>query len=81
MIREISNFVESIAENDPDYFTSNLNPSPGLHITLQLDNDGKVIEDSYKSYIYKKDGISVTLNNKSKEIPIECNVNFAKLEY
>lgn len=81
MIREISNFVESIEENDKDYFTSNLNPSPGLHVMLQLNEDDEIIEDSYKSYIFKKDGITVTFNDDGTEKPIECAIDFAKLEY
>jgi len=78
MISEISNFVESI---DADYFTSNLNPAPGLHVMIQVNGKGDVIENSYKSYIFKKDGTSVTIDNEGNEIPLECNEDFAKLEY
>ncbi|PID58178.1 MAG: hypothetical protein CR986_08140 [Ignavibacteriae bacterium] len=81
MIREILNFIKLIEKNDLDYFTANLNPTPGLHIFLQLSEQGKVIENSYDSYVFKKNGIAFKYDKEGNEILVDCTIDFAKLEY
>ncbi len=78
MIRELSNFVESI---DPDYFTADINPAPGLHIEFEINENNEVVKESYKSFAFNKKGECFEVDEKGKEIIVECNEDFAKREY
>lgn len=78
MIKEISNFIESI---DPDYFTSDINPAPGLHIKLDIDENKQVVKESYQSFAFNKKGQCFEKDDGDKERIVECNEDFAKYEY
>ena len=41
MIREIINFVKHLEDDYPEAFELNKKPSPGLHLWVELDEDGK----------------------------------------
>lgn len=41
MIREIINFVKHLEEDYPEAFEMNKKPSPGLHLWVELDDNGK----------------------------------------
>ena len=43
MIREIINFTEQLIEDIPDIMQWNLQPSIGLHIIVEIDNSGQLI--------------------------------------
>jgi CRISPR-associated protein Csh1 len=51
MITEISKFVETIP---PHYHTEGLKPALGLHIIVELDENGNLKDHSYESYIISK---------------------------
>ncbi len=78
MIKEISNFVKSI---DPDYFTANINPAPGLHIIFDINENKQVDKESYKSFVFNKKGQCFEKDDGDKELIVECNEDFAKYEY
>ena len=43
MIREIINYTKHLKENSPMVFQQNLEPSKGLHIFIELDDEGNLI--------------------------------------
>lgn len=51
MVHEIANFVDTIP---PSYHTEGLTPSQGLHILIDLDENGELKENGYKSFLVKK---------------------------
>ena len=76
MLKEITNFINEIK---PEYFTENLKPSEGLHIKIELDRNGKMVENGYKSYsVNKKNNIIGIENNEEKE---ELGEYFSIREY
>ena len=43
MIQEIINYTEHLKENSPQVFEDGLEPSIGLHILVELNEDGNAI--------------------------------------
>jgi len=59
MIHEIGNFVDTIP---PAYHTEGLTPSQGLHILIDLDENGELKKDGYKSFLVKKRNEEIDYN-------------------
>jgi len=63
MIKEIEKFIDTIP---PDYQLEGLTLPEGLHILIEVEEDGNPLEESYKSFLVTK-----------KESQISDNFNFA----
>jgi len=73
MLREIINFTNSLS---PESFTRNLQPTEGLHIQVELDEHGKLINHQ-KSFYRKNDELTPflqdCLNRQQNSIWISAN--------
>jgi CRISPR-associated protein Csh1 len=88
MIQEIINYTKHLKEESPEIFEEGLEPSKGLHIFIELDNEGNAINFPGKKGIdwdyYDGKNISPFLNNiipyeqKSKRIGTNMNKVFDK---
>ncbi|MFP4529043.1 MAG: hypothetical protein ACLFQX_10855 [Candidatus Kapaibacterium sp.] len=57
MIREISHFIDDLQAKRPDYFTSDIKPSLGLHIVFDIDKEGNIAEHSPRSIMVGKSAL------------------------
>jgi len=78
MIHEIANLVDTIP---PSYHTEGLTPSQGLHILINLDENGELQDDGYKSFIINKKGELLDWNQENELKPIGNNYDFALREF
>jgi len=76
MIHEIENFVDTIPHA---YHTEGLTPSQGLHILIDLNENGELKEK--KSVIINKKGELLDWNQENELKPIENNYDFALREF
>lgn len=71
MIKEIVNYAKWLKRDFPDIFEGNI--SEGLHIMIDLDDEGQVIENSYKSEKFEKNSTPSKFLNELKKREIISN--------
>jgi hypothetical protein len=71
MIQELVNYSEWLKKDFPDLFEGSV--TEGLHILINLDDNGCVVEDSYKSEVFEKGLIPSRFLNDVKKREIISN--------
>ena len=71
MIQELVNYSEWLKKDFPDLFEGSV--TEGLHILIDLDDNGCVVEDSYKSEVFEKGSIPSKFLNDVKKREIISN--------
>lgn len=72
MIREIINFTENLIEDIPDVMQWNIKPSRGIHIVVELDNEGQWVNKDNEMYL-------IDTNVNLNDIPSEALVQYEQL--
>jgi len=78
MITEIANFVDTIPDR---YHTKGLPRSKGLHIFIDLDENGNIRDNGYKSVMIDKKNRVFDLNLKGELVEIDYQGDVEKREY
>ncbi|MDY0360448.1 MAG: hypothetical protein RBR08_03235 [Desulforegulaceae bacterium] len=71
MIQELVNYTKWLKDDFPEIFEGKL--SEGIHILIDIDETGEIIENSYQSEVFKKDKEPSHFLNKLKAREIVSN--------
>lgn len=71
MIQELVNYSKWLKKDFPDLFEGSV--SEGLHILINLNDNGDIVEDSYQSEVFKKNSITSKFLNDVKKREIVSN--------